>query len=496
MISATSVVYENICQECNPGAGGEKGLESVEDRFPTAYVGETSRSIMERTGEHWEAFRSRNKESHILKHQEMEHCGAPPKFIVRVVGRAKSALERQVKEAVRIKRRGGEGAILNSKAEFNRSYIPRLRLEEQTIVNQLEEEEKKRDEQVARELAKNQSDWEHGKTQERKEQQQRVARELQTGAGSVGDAKKRIKEQKDIERGSRSRKKMKFARVGAGWGEQNTGLLLNVRREQLLEIGEEETTSSSQSKVAVEQHFSPPRVEQQSSPPAGREREQSTTGEQDLPPEPPPTLLLPPIGGTPSKLEGRGNQALLVDRVVSITDCQESGIVAAGSSFGESPDQVEDVPKEAVEKEEIEEMASTELERRIPPPEDQGVGKVDQTVTPSVSSTEEKAQCIVRKGRCQTHGVEARKVVRKTKKWGKKKDGFGWNYSSKVEYKCMMEKIGTLEPDISTTDLRINVDKPAMNCSKGRNGSHVGESYKNILERGPAEGLTGGTSQD
>ena len=153
-------------------------------------------------------------------------------------------------------------------------------------------------------------------------------------------------------------------------------------------------------------------------------------------------------------------------------------------------------PKEAVEKEEIEEMASTELKRRIPPPEDQGVGKVDQTVTPSVSSTDEKAQCIVRKGRCQTHGVEARKVVRKTKKWGKKKDGFGWNYSSKVEYKCMMEKIGTLEPDISTTDLSINVDKPAMNCSKGRNGSHVGESYKNILERGPAEGLTGGTSQD
>ena len=60
----------------------------------------------------------------------------------------------------------------------------------------------------------------------------------------------------------------------------------------------------------------------------------------------------------------------------------------------------------------------------------------------------------------------------------------------------MMEKIGTLEPDISTTDLNIDVDKPAMNCSKGRKGSHVGESYKNILERGPAEGLTGGTSQD
>ena len=33
-------------------------------------------------------------------------------------------------KAVRIRRRGGEGAVLNSKAEFNRCYIPRLRLEE------------------------------------------------------------------------------------------------------------------------------------------------------------------------------------------------------------------------------------------------------------------------------------------------------------------------------------------------------------------------------
>ena len=34
-------------------------------------------------------------------------------------------------EAVRIRRRGGEGAILNSKAEFNRCHIPRLQLEEE-----------------------------------------------------------------------------------------------------------------------------------------------------------------------------------------------------------------------------------------------------------------------------------------------------------------------------------------------------------------------------
>ena len=75
--------------------------------------------------------RSRNKDSHLLKHQELQHEGAPPKFVMRMVSRAKTALERQTKEAVRIRRRGGEGAILNSKAEFNRCYIPQLKLEEE-----------------------------------------------------------------------------------------------------------------------------------------------------------------------------------------------------------------------------------------------------------------------------------------------------------------------------------------------------------------------------
>ena len=54
---ANSVIYENICRKCNPGAGGKKELEVVESSFPTTYVGETSRSIVERTREHWESYR-------------------------------------------------------------------------------------------------------------------------------------------------------------------------------------------------------------------------------------------------------------------------------------------------------------------------------------------------------------------------------------------------------------------------------------------------------
>ena len=202
-----SVVYENICASCNPEAGGKKELEQVVTNFPTTYIGETSRSIMERTREHWRSYRSKNKDSHILKHQELQHGGAPPKFIMRVVGKAKSALERQTKEAVRIRRRGGEGAILNSKAEFNRCYIPRLRLEEEQIIEEMEQKEKEHDEMITRELDNNLKQWEQEKREEKGAERRRIAKEQ--GGAQIRERGKQKKEQ-----GARISKRRKFELVG------------------------------------------------------------------------------------------------------------------------------------------------------------------------------------------------------------------------------------------------------------------------------------------
>ena len=63
---------------------------------------------------------------------------------MRVVKNYRSALSRQIGEAVRIRRRGGAGCILNSKSEFDRCQIPRLIIEEQdeeTVKKRKEEEE-------------------------------------------------------------------------------------------------------------------------------------------------------------------------------------------------------------------------------------------------------------------------------------------------------------------------------------------------------------------
>ena len=53
----TSLVYENICLVCNPKAANKGDLERQETDQPSLYVGESSRSLQERTKEHWGAYR-------------------------------------------------------------------------------------------------------------------------------------------------------------------------------------------------------------------------------------------------------------------------------------------------------------------------------------------------------------------------------------------------------------------------------------------------------
>ena len=62
--------------------------------------------------------------------------------MIKPVSFHKTALSRQISEAVRIRRRGGEGAILNSKAEFSRCYIPRLQVEPDEMKEQREKKER------------------------------------------------------------------------------------------------------------------------------------------------------------------------------------------------------------------------------------------------------------------------------------------------------------------------------------------------------------------
>ena len=48
----------------------------------------------------------RDERSHMVKHKSLEHLEKPPKFLFKVVSMHKTILNRQIKEAVRIMRRG------------------------------------------------------------------------------------------------------------------------------------------------------------------------------------------------------------------------------------------------------------------------------------------------------------------------------------------------------------------------------------------------------
>ena len=201
-----SLVYESICVKCNPTATAKGELRDVKEGGPSLYVGESSRSIQERALEHWDAARRGDSDSHMRKHQDLEHPNEQPEFLFKVVSTHRTALNRQVREAVRIRRRGGAGMILNSKSEFNRCHIPRLVVEQEDEEHmKLRLEQEKRDKE---ELAKLMDDldltWE-----ERKQREQEILsnkKRVRMSESGEGQKPKRLK-------------KMKFKIIGEEWGE-------------------------------------------------------------------------------------------------------------------------------------------------------------------------------------------------------------------------------------------------------------------------------------
>ena len=206
-----SLVYENVCSTCNPEAGAVKELENVDPTIPSIYVGETARTVQERAREHWAAAKGKSKKevdgSHMWKHMEQYHGGGEPTFIMRVVQFHRSALSRQTGEAVRIMRRGGAGSVLNSRSEFNRCYIPRLKVEEQEKLIEMEEQEQEELVRIRETLREEDMMWEQDKKNMRAERA-RTAMKHGSSAKRPG-----------IQQGAgRRKKRLKYSVVEDDWG--------------------------------------------------------------------------------------------------------------------------------------------------------------------------------------------------------------------------------------------------------------------------------------
>ena len=202
-----NLVYENICIKCNPEAVKKGELISVNKEVPSIYVGETARSIQERAREHWDSFRSRNSDSHILKHWTLHHDSeGEPEFIMKVVKYHKTALSRQVGEAIRIAKRG---IVLNSKSEYNRCSITRLSLQEEDNFKKNEQQEGMKDLEI---------DWTE-KLLEKRDDEDREARK-RLGRAATVDSRKR----KDAgPEGGRRTKRKKYTVGDEDWGLASDG---------------------------------------------------------------------------------------------------------------------------------------------------------------------------------------------------------------------------------------------------------------------------------
>ena len=147
-----SVMYETYCELCGEKdetttdeeikekenspkkrKRDSKRIENKRKDFQVKYIGETWRTAYERGNEHKEDVKYLKENSHILKHIIEVHPGKKIEevnFGMRVIRKFNSALERQVNEAVSIHQAQRDGYILlNSKSEYSRCTVPRLKVE-------------------------------------------------------------------------------------------------------------------------------------------------------------------------------------------------------------------------------------------------------------------------------------------------------------------------------------------------------------------------------
>ena len=158
--------------------------------------------------------KKQDPKNHMHKHQCIEHEGEEPAFIFKVVSQHRTALSRQVKEAVRIRRRGGAGSILNSRGEFNRCHIPRLVVE---IEDQEKKEKRLLEEAEENEEIQSKMNDEDGSWMARKTRQLEI-REKKRRLLSM------VEEDYKQEGGKRKPKRLKYEVVKEGWGEEDPSL--------------------------------------------------------------------------------------------------------------------------------------------------------------------------------------------------------------------------------------------------------------------------------
>ena len=161
-----SVVYESRCSLCNKEESSHLGEK--ETQREGIYIGETSRSLYERSKEHVEDAKSFKEGSHIVKHwlSSHEEEKEQPEFVFRNISSYKDCLSRQIAEAILINY--SKDSLLNSKNEYNSNCLARVTVEE-TIYEKKRRERKEEEDSLIEKKAWNMFKWSRGAGKRRKE---------------------------------------------------------------------------------------------------------------------------------------------------------------------------------------------------------------------------------------------------------------------------------------------------------------------------------------
>ena len=127
-----NILYESKCLVCNPPSNEDKPSKRLDVVGRKGiYLGESSRSLHERSVEHHRDANAFSNKSHIIKHWVMSHpeLDERPAFKFTIKTQYKDCLSRQVGEAIEILH--SKDDLLNSKSEYLNNCLTRITITEQ-----------------------------------------------------------------------------------------------------------------------------------------------------------------------------------------------------------------------------------------------------------------------------------------------------------------------------------------------------------------------------
>ena len=467
-----SLVYENVCRSCNQGAANKREEQPFRTDIPTLYVGETGRSLHERIAEHWKDWRSGKDDSHMLRHQRKEHgADTEPDFIIRAVKYHKTALYRQLGEAIRIRRRGGQGSILNSKAEYDRCYIPRLVVEEKDI-KEMEQREQQFHQEVLEHLEMEDEGWRMDKLKSRThldKEESRKVKELETRSRGEKREQENIKQKRS--------KKLKHATIGKDWGREQQGQIdspLTCQEQELIKEQPKswEHTLSPKEQPEQREHLetlvepsvvltlSPPKEQR----PRRRSRQLKLTAFME-PVARPERGLPEPAGKDNNAIENpyKNGNVEMFENVV-----KETEVLKLVLEEQEMEQNTNHVPPDTDQEPLVHRQGSQSVLQPEPPVTrsvnyEQRGGFLEEKENTEVAVRSNQARtnetntdnpmCNIREdGVCEIHGVMSSRIQVTSKKWRQRggSRGFGWVSQKVTKFICRAKNIPPVAPSNST----------------------------------------------